>query len=373
MTLLHFTRSHLRRLAEALGSNDSLTHQDLENLWLEFTNGTDLAGNSKAAKATDMVNKIAGTPNAEESLLEIINEVFYESERSEYRRQYGTFTRLRESLIGSGFTDDHRGMAFPSQASKLMKESRQKNSQIESATSNQILLSKLAAEKKVQLQGSLDEIQRLNSEPTTKNVKPRIEARTVTSEALAKPKPPSQQFEPIAKSSTPSRKRSVFIVHGRDMSNKNALVALLKQMDIRPITWNEAVSLSPSQNTLDIVMAGINHAQAVIILFTPDDLARLKNEFLKDDDGPHERNETGQARPNVILEAGIAYAKEPTKTIFARVGKTREISDIAGFNWVQLSQDYNDRDRLRRELLKAGVELDHTTNLIDEAAGKFEI
>lgn len=157
------------------------------------------------------------------------------------------------------------------------------------------------------------------------------------------------------------------------MSNKNALVALLKQMDIRPITWNEAVSLSPSQNTLDIVMAGISHAQAVIVLFTPDDLARLKDEFLKDDDGPHERYQTGQARPNVILEAGIAYAKEPTKTIFARVGKTREISDIAGFNWVQLSQDYNDRDRLRRELLKAGVELDQTANIIDEAAGKFEI
>src|SRR5699024_7284395 len=156
--------------------------------------------------------------------------------------------------------------------------------------------------------------------------------------------------------------RSVFIVHGRDLDNRDALENLLRRMDIRPVTWTDAAKHAPTQETLKIVETGMAIAQAVIVLFTPDDQAMLKDQFHQPNDDANERRPTGQARPNVILEAGMAYAKAPARTIFARIGHLRPISDIDGINWITLNNNWDSRLRLRNDLLKAGVNLDQDAN-----------
>ena len=57
---------------------------------------------------------------------------------------------------------------------------------------------------------------------------------------------------------------------------------------------------------------------AVVVMFSPDDLAQLKEQLLKPDDGPNERKPQGQARPNVLFEAGLAMGRRPAKTVLVR-------------------------------------------------------
>lgn len=59
---------------------------------------------------------------------------------------------------------------------------------------------------------------------------------------------------------------------------------------------------------LDNTMAKV---QAVVVLFSPDDEARLRAEFLTRSDGPSEKKLRGQPRPNVLFEAGLALGRHP--------------------------------------------------------------
>lgn len=73
-------------------------------------------------------------------------------------------------------------------------------------------------------------------------------------------------------------------------------------------------------------------AQAVVVLFTPDDKARLDPRLLQSYDGADEREFTGRARQNVLLEAGMALGIAQERTVMVRFGRPRRISDIEGVN-----------------------------------------
>lgn len=164
----------------------------------------------------------------------------------------------------------------------------------------------------------------------------------------------------------------VFIVHGRDMRPVDVLKKYLLFLGLHMIPWSEAVKLTGKSqpHTFDIVKAGMDHAAAIIVIFSPDDLARVKDEF-SSPDSP-DRNLQGQARQNVILEAGMAYALAPERTIFLKSAETREISDISGFNWVKLNGAWDSRADLKNRLDKAGAKLSPAgTNLADDLAGPF--
>ena len=173
--------------------------------------------------------------------------------------------------------------------------------------------------------------------------------------------------------STTKDSRSIFVVHGRNLAARDELIKFLKHLDARPISWTQAANAvdSPLEYTRDIIEAGMNMAQAIVVLFSPDDEARLKEQFIEPQDGPHERDVTGQARQNVTLEAGMALGMAPDRTIFVRIGRTREISDIAGINWISLQDDWDSRERLANALKKAGVAV-QMGNLTDPNAGTFD-
>ncbi|MFH5822251.1 TIR domain-containing protein [Georgenia sp. AZ-5] len=174
--------------------------------------------------------------------------------------------------------------------------------------------------------------------------------------------------------SQPRPGQSVFVVHGRDMRPVGVLRQFLFFIGLRMMSWSEAVSLTgnPQPHTYDIVKTGIDAAAAVIVIFSPDDEARI-NPALAEAGDP-DLHAQGQARQNVILEAGMAFASAPAKTIFVKSAPTREISDIHGFNWVKLDGRWDSRQDLVNRLENAGapVRVSHA-NLADPLAGPFMV
>lgn len=144
---------------------------------------------------------------------------------------------------------------------------------------------------------------------------------------------------------TPSTKRLVFVVRGRDKKAYDALTSLLLALDLRIVTWDDAVRGvgGGTPHTLDIVRAGIEMSDAVVVLMTPDDLGQVKPEFGQPTDDPREGRSTGQVRQNVVFEAGWAMALNQGGVILVRVGEVRNLSDIEGLNYVTLTNDISAR------------------------------
>ncbi|MCB7138259.1 TIR domain-containing protein [Cellulosimicrobium marinum] len=168
----------------------------------------------------------------------------------------------------------------------------------------------------------------------------------------------------------PSR---VFVVHGRDMRPVEVLEQFLIFIGLRAMPWSEARALTgkPSPTTYEIVAAGMAGAGAVIVIFSPDDQARLDPRLAP---GEPEERPTGQARQNVILEAGMAFATDPRRTIFVQSERTRPVSDIDGFNWVPLDGSWDRRQDLYSRLRDAGARVEpQPGDLQASLAGPFRI
>jgi len=154
----------------------------------------------------------------------------------------------------------------------------------------------------------------------------------------------------------PDRRRRVFLVHGRNQAARSAVVAFLRSIDLQPIEWNEAVRLTGETAPFvgRVMEAGFASAQAVVVLLTGDDLAQLTPELLEADDAEHERVPTPQARPNVLFEAGYAFAKYPDRTVIVEFGKLRPFSDVQGRHVIRMSDSSAKRQELANRLEAAG-------------------
>jgi hypothetical protein len=134
----------------------------------------------------------------------------------------------------------------------------------------------------------------------------------------------------------------------------------LRALDLDPIEWTEAVNMtgqgSPYVGTiLDVAFA---HAQAIMVVMTPDDEAKLRDEFISDDDPEYEKSLTPQARPNVLFEAGLAFGRKSDRTILVEVGRLRPFSDIGGRHVVRLDNSQEKRQDLANRLKTAGCQVD---------------
>lgn len=102
-------------------------------------------------------------------------------------------------------------------------------------------------------------------------------------------------------------------------------------------------------------------AQAVVVLLTPDDEARLRINFRQKSEPPHETKLTAQPRPNVLFEAGMAFGRNPTRTILVEAGPLRGLSDIAVRHTIRLSNDTIKRQELASRLTSAGCPVSYAT------------
>lgn len=148
----------------------------------------------------------------------------------------------------------------------------------------------------------------------------------------------------------------------------------LRAVDLRPIEWNEVIESTddPSPYIGEILDEVFSTAQAIVFLMTPDDEARLREEFRKEDDPFYEKELTPQPRPNVLFEGGMAMAKHPNRTVIVKIGNLRPFSDIKGIHYVKLDNTSKTRHELATKLENAGCPVDTSgTDWLN--AGDFEI
>lgn len=153
---------------------------------------------------------------------------------------------------------------------------------------------------------------------------------------------------------TPNPK-AVFVVHGRNMVARDAMFTFLRSLTLHPIEFNEAVRATghPSPYVGDVLDRAFEMAQAVLILFTPDDEARLRASFRDVSDPAHETELTPQARPNVIFEAGMAMGRNTNRTVLVELGSVRPFSDIGGRHVLRMNNSTMRRQELAERLSAA--------------------
>jgi predicted nucleotide-binding protein len=154
--------------------------------------------------------------------------------------------------------------------------------------------------------------------------------------------------------------RTVFVVHGRNLKARDALFRFLRSIGLKPLEWSQAVNATgePSPYIGKILDVAFSLAQAVIVLMTPDDEARLREPFRTKSDPPYESSLTPQARPNVLFEAGIAMGRSSARTVLVELGEIRPFSDIGGRHVIKLTDSTQKRQELAHRLESAGCPID---------------
>jgi predicted nucleotide-binding protein len=187
------------------------------------------------------------------------------------------------------------------------------------------------------------------------------------------------QYEPPANSkvtseTTDTTGRNVFVIHGRNARIRDSMFTLLRTLGLNPMEWGEILSKTGNASPYvgEVLDKGFSLAAAVVAVLTPDDLACLHPDFVKDDDTDDEKQPTGQARPNVLFETGMALARHPSRTILVEIGKLRPFSDVGGRYLVKFDGSAAARNTLAERLRTAGCQV-NTTGQDWLTAGDFQI
>jgi predicted nucleotide-binding protein len=158
------------------------------------------------------------------------------------------------------------------------------------------------------------------------------------------------------------RGTTVFVVHGRNLVARDAVFAFLRSIGLRPLEWTQALKLTRKGSPYvgEVLDAAFGEAAAIIVLLTPDDEARLQPTFVSSSDPKHEKQLTGQARPNVLFEAGMAFGKNPNSTILVQLGDIRPFSDVGGRHVLHLNNTAAKRQEFVTKLANAGCNVDNS-------------
>ncbi|MFH1821911.1 MAG: nucleotide-binding protein [Methanobacteriota archaeon] len=156
--------------------------------------------------------------------------------------------------------------------------------------------------------------------------------------------------------------KKIFVVHGRNLSARNAIFEFLRAINLNPIEWSQATAMSQKGSPYvgEILEAAFSKAQAVLVLITGDDEAKLREQFIENNDHIYEKELTIQARPNVLFEAGMAFGFHSERTVLVEIEKTRPFSDIAGRYIIRLNNSTEKRQELAQCLKNAGCDVDLT-------------
>lgn len=143
----------------------------------------------------------------------------------------------------------------------------------------------------------------------------------------------------------------------------------LRSIGLWPLEFSEVLALTGTATpyTGQGLDAGFRAARAVVVLFTPDEIAYLQSQYADHDS---ETRAEAQPRPNVLFEAGMAFGLHPDRTVLVELGHIRPISDMAGRHVVRLSNTPRARMELVQRLQTAGCRVNTTgTDWIE--AGDF--
>jgi predicted nucleotide-binding protein len=154
------------------------------------------------------------------------------------------------------------------------------------------------------------------------------------------------------------RARKVFVVHGRNWAARSAMFAILRSLGLDPIEWSEAIAMTGEASPFigHVLDIGLGVAQAIVVLLTPDDVAYLRSEYASGEDDP-DTAPLGQARPNVLFEAGMAMGRDPKRTVLVELGRLRPFSDVAGRHVLRMTDTPQKRTELAQRLKTAGCDV----------------
>jgi predicted nucleotide-binding protein len=168
--------------------------------------------------------------------------------------------------------------------------------------------------------------------------------------------------------------RTVFVVHGRNEAARKSIFAFLRAIGLKPLEWSQAIAATGEGTPYigQVLDKAFSIAQAIVVLMTPDDVACLRKEFQNEQDPEHEKKLTGQARANVLFEAGMAFGRHPKRTVLVEMGALRPFSDIGGRHVLRLNDSSQRRQDLANRLQTAGCAVD-LTGRDWHTAGSFEM
>lgn len=196
----------------------------------------------------------------------------------------------------------------------------------------------------------------------------KVLARREESEARGVPVDAISAIAPNVK-----RASNVMVVHGRNRRIRDSMFDFLRALKLNPIEWSEATKATGKGAPYvgEILDAAFNSAQAVVVLFTPDESVELERELCSGE-AEFERERGYQSRPNVFLEGGMALARDERRTVLVEVGENRAASDLLGRHAIRLDDNAENRNELAQRLRTAGCEPD-TGGQDWYRTGKFKI
>jgi predicted nucleotide-binding protein len=173
---------------------------------------------------------------------------------------------------------------------------------------------------------------------------------------------------PLRKGKAPkvpkTKENTVFVVHGRDLPLRDAIYEFLGALGLRVQEWGHAIRAARGHGgnpfVNDIVTKIMEQAQAIVVMLSADDEARLKDQFVSTHERSTEGKLRGQARPNVIFETGIAIGTHHKKTVMVQIGHVKPFTDIGGMHVPNLSNDERTRHEFANRLADLGCKIDRT-------------
>lgn len=153
----------------------------------------------------------------------------------------------------------------------------------------------------------------------------------------------------------------MFVVHGRNDDLRKAMFDFLRSINLSPMEWTTAVELTGEGSPYigQVLDVAFDHAAAIVVLMTPDEIAYLQPRYGHGEDDA-ETLPAAQARPNVLFEAGMALGRNSKRTVLVEIGDVRPFSDVAGRHAIRLTNAVSGRQALANRLKTAGCAVDLT-------------
>ncbi len=142
---------------------------------------------------------------------------------------------------------------------------------------------------------------------------------------------------PKPRASDDARAKRVFVISGRNDEAVDAFNNYLRAMGLEPVEFERVrAELGGTAEIARIVKAGMDRAHAVLALVTPEEFAALHPKHRGKNEEPRMISRW-QARPNVIFEAGMAFARDRDRFAFVIAGEAQLFTDVDGIHVFRMS------------------------------------
>jgi predicted nucleotide-binding protein len=168
-------------------------------------------------------------------------------------------------------------------------------------------------------------------------------------------------------------KKKVFVIHGRCAPARHEMGVFLRSLGLEPVWFRDVrKNMGGTVHIIKVVEQGMKEAHGVLALITPDEFSALRPALRKTGESG-EIVERWQARPNVLFEAGMAYARDPDRVAFVLFGDAKLFTDASGMCIFWPTNDHGpDSDRAQlRDLLGGGMQCEINTKHDWMTSGDF--